>query len=176
MTPFVRAFLRPALAATIVAMNGTALAQDAAVAIFYDVKGQRIGTATLRQTEAGVVIRADVERLPPGEHAFHIHEKGRCNPEDGFKSAGGHYAPNDNPHGFPGRSAHHAGDMPNQTVSSNGELRVEVLNPHVAISRASLLDEDGSALIVHAKPDDYRSQPSGAAGDRIACAVIRRQL
>ena len=149
--------------------------QETAHALFRSARGDQIGTATLRQMPSGVLIRLNVKGLPPGEHAFHIHERGECDAGKGFESAGGHQARAGEPHGYlgapPGR---HAGDMPNQFVAADGSLRAEVFNTEVALDPTSLLDGDGAALVIHERPDDYRSQPAGGAGARIACAVIIR--
>lgn len=141
--------------------------------IFVDNEGREIGTAALTEASAGgVLIDVEIDALPSGEHGFHIHESGRC--EGDFSSAGGHYNPTGGEHGYLAGQAAHAGDMPNQFVGENGKLRAHVFNPKVSFSggEAPLLDDDGSALVVHANADDYRSQPSGDAGSRIACAVI----
>jgi len=121
-----------------------------------------------------VLISASVETIPAGEHGFHIHSAGVCDPETGFKSAGGHFAPRSNGHGIKEASGPHAGDMPNQYADDHGMLRAHVLNPNVTLFAGvgSLFDADGSALVIHAGSDDYTSQPSGAAGKRLACAVI----
>lgn len=155
----------------LVAFSLGASAQEgkSASAQFIDAEGN----AKLTQTPGGVLIAAELTGLPPGEHGFHIHEKGRCDPKDGFKTAGGHFAPAKEPHGYLGKKGHHAGDMPNQFVSEDGKLRAHVHNTAVRLTQKSLLDKDGAAIMVHAKADDYRSQPSGEAGDRIACAVIK---
>jgi Cu-Zn family superoxide dismutase len=147
-----------------------------ATATFVDGEGKRLGTAKLIDTRAGVLIQLNLSGLPPGEHAFHVHEKGVCDAKDGFKGAGAHYGPGGHDHGYLVPSGPHAGDMPNQTVRTDGTLRADVLNPGVILGPGpnSLFDTDGSALVLHAKPDDYRSQPSGSAGDRIACAVVER--
>jgi Cu-Zn family superoxide dismutase len=139
---------------------------------FVDTKGKQIGKAMLMDTPAGLLIQMDLAGLPPGEHGFHIHERGACEPKEGFKSAGEHFAPRKEAHGFFDEKGRHAGDMPNQIVSRDGKLQADVLNREVVLSAHSLLDKDGSALILHAKPDDYVTQPSGGSGDRIACAVI----
>jgi Cu-Zn family superoxide dismutase len=105
-----------------------------------------------------------------------IHQTGRCDPKDGFKSAGDHYAGERQKHGFKVEGGPHAGDMMNKFVGSDGKLRAHVINTRVTLADGgnTLFDDDGSALILHAKGDDYSSQPSGNAGDRIACAVIER--
>lgn len=158
------------------ALTGVALGADSAKATFVDAKGGQIGKATLTQTPNGVLIDVDLSNLPPGEHAFHVHQTGRCHPGDGFKSAGDHYAPREHEHGFKVEGGPHAGDMMNQFVGSDGKLRAHVINMRVTLGEGegTLFDQDGSALVVHAKGDDYRTQPSGAAGDRIACAVVER--
>jgi superoxide dismutase, Cu-Zn family len=142
---------------------------------FVDTQGNEIGTARVMQTSRGVLVEADVRGLSPGEHAFHFHQTGRCEAPS-FESAGDHYAPQKNPHGFLMQQGPHAGDMPNARVLGSGLLQVEVYNPSVTLSGgdAPLLDQDGSALVIHAKADDYKSQPSGDAGERIACAVVSR--
>jgi len=109
-----------------------------------------------------------------GEHGFHIHETGARDSVDGFKSAGGHFEPAEHQHGYMAERGPHAGDMPNQFVGTDGKLRAHIFNPNVALAdgHTSLFDADGSAIIIHADRDDYSSQPTGNAGDRIACAVI----
>lgn len=149
-------------------------AADSARATFVDAAGRKVGTAVLTQTQAGVLIELDLAGLPPGWKAFHIYEHGRCDAGSGFESAGGHFAPRNERHGLRADKGPHAGDMPNQYVHRDGTLRAEVLNTLVTLppSEASLLDADGSALVLHAKADDHRSQPAGDAGDRIACAAL----
>ena len=144
---------------------------------FVNAQGQQVGTALLAQTPGGVLITIDVSGLPPGTHAFHVHEVGRCDGAGGFQSAGGHYNPGNRQHGFLMQGGGHAGDMPNQVVGQDGKLRTEVLNDRVTLGpgEATLFDANGSALVIHAGVDDYRSQPAGDAGGRIACAVIERQ-
>lgn len=142
---------------------------------FIDPAGKANGSATLTQMSRGVLIELNLTGLAPGEHAFHIHQHGVCQPQDGFKSAGDHFSGAGHTHGFDSARGPHRGDMPNQFVGSDGTLRAQVFNAQVSLSpgvAGSLMDRDGSSLILHAKRDDYRSQPSGEAGDRIACAVI----
>ena len=143
-------------------------------AVFIDPDGQTIGSVTLTQLESGVLVDASAAGLPPGEHGFHFHETGDCDPQTGFQSAGDHYAPGEHQHGLDVARGPHAGDMPNQFVDAKGQMRVNLLNTRVSLEdgHAPLLDGDGSALVIHAGADDYRSQPSGDAGDRIACAEI----
>jgi len=113
-----------------------------------------------------------VKGLPAGEHAFHIHAVGKCEPP--FDSAGGHFNPAQHKHGIMAGEGH-AGDMPNLFVPASGELTVEILNTNVTLAKGkpnSLFDADGSAVVIHAGPDDYKSDPAGNAGGRIACGVV----
>lgn len=137
--------------------------------------GAMIGTVTLTETPAGVLIATDITGLPPGLHAFHIHAVGSCEPPD-FTSAAGHFNPTGAQHGLLNPGGPHAGDMPNVSVGPDGVLRVEVLNAMVTLGEgeASLFDADGSSIVLHIGPDDYITDPAGAAGARIACAVIER--
>jgi Cu-Zn family superoxide dismutase len=149
-----------------------AAAADKATAVLKDAKGNEVGNAELTATPSGVLIKLDLTAIPAGNHAFHIHAIGKCEPPD-FKSAGPHYNPDETKHGLMNAEGPHAGDMPNLHVPSDGKLQVEVLNPMVSLNdKASLLDQDGSALVVHAGADDYVSDPAGNAGDRIACGII----
>ena len=138
--------------------------------------GRSIGNITIADIDEGVRVDIEVTSIPPGEHAVHFHEVGRCDTPD-FKSAGGHYNPGGVNHGFEADMPRpHAGDMRNVEAPNSGVVSVRVLNERVSLSPregfAPLLDSNGTAFIMHAKADDYESQPSGAAGDRIACAVI----
>jgi len=136
--------------------------------------GVQIGTAKLKQLKQGLKIELEVKGLKPGEHAFHIHEKGSCNPPD-FASAGEHFSPQGRKHGYDTTHGPHEGDMPNLIVGTDGAARVEVINTHVSLSSGatSLLKKGGTSLVIHARPDDYQSQPAGEAGARIACGEIR---
>jgi Cu-Zn family superoxide dismutase len=162
----------------LIALMSPAFAQDAPThtASFIDVNGKDVGKATLTQTPAGVLIDLEVRGLAPGVHAFHVHEKGLCDAAGKFVSAGGHYNVGGKQHGFLMTGGPHAGDMPNQFVGSDGILRAQIVNPNVTLGAGNgpLLGPDGTALVIHAKQDDYRSQPAGDAGDRVACAVLKR--
>ncbi|MFN4098975.1 MAG: superoxide dismutase family protein [Pararhodobacter sp.] len=162
-----------ALAGT--ALAGTAAAQtgQTASAMFVDADGQNNGAATLTQTPVGVLIDLEVGGLPAESWvAFHIHETGECDAEEDHETAGEHFNPTGADHGFLVESGAHAGDMPNQYVPADGILRARVLNAAVSLEEGDEAGIRGRSLMIHADPDDYRSQPSGEAGDRIACAPI----
>lgn len=140
-----------------------------------DRDGKPVGEAMLRETANGVIVTAKLRNLPPGEHGFHVHEHGVCEPP--FESAGAHFNPGKRSHGFEDPKGPHAGDLPNVVVPASGELDVEFLARDLTLregARNSVIDADGAALVVHAKADDYSSDPSGDSGDRIACGIIER--
>lgn len=134
------------------------------------------GDLTLAGEGSAVSIRGDITGLAPGkEHGFHVHEFGECSLPD-FKSAGEHFNPTKDPHGGPKSAARHLGDIPNIRADDSGRATFEI-----TVEGVTLVDKDGApteilgkALVVHAMPDDYNTQPSGGSGDRIACGVIRR--
>src|SRR5262245_1032960 len=147
-------------------------AARSATASLKDASGNEVGKAALTETPSGVLIRLDLTAAPPGEHALHFHAVGKCEPPD-FKSAGPHFNPGEHKHGLENPAGPHAGDMPNLHVPGDGKLSLEVLNQAVTLSgKSALLDEDGAALVIHAAADDYRTDPAGNAGDRIACGII----
>jgi Cu-Zn family superoxide dismutase len=133
--------------------------------------GTPMGTVTLLQGPNGVLVSADVNGLTPGPHGFHIHTVGACTPD--FSAAGGHFAPGDHGHGFMHTDGAHAGDLPNIHAGSDGTARADYFTSWVTLAAAgntSVFDADGSAIIVHAKPDSYGAE--AGAGDRVACGVI----
>lgn len=174
--------IRTLTALAALALPGLALADEApetattattASASFVDAQGQANGSAELAAlASGGVLIALDVTGLPPGAWvAVHVHETGACDHATGHESAGGHFNPTSSEHGFKVAAGPHAGDMPNQRVGEDGALRAEIVNARVTLdtSEAGVM---GRALMVHAGPDDYESQPSGDAGARLACGVI----
>jgi superoxide dismutase, Cu-Zn family len=140
-----------------------------------NAQGQKIGTAQLRQTSGGVKIDATVSQLPPGTHAFHIHTVGKCEGPD-FKSAGGHFNPTGKQHGKDNPNGPHAGDMANIEAGADGTAKISTLDANVTLGQGanSLFHEGGTALIIHEKADDYKTDPTGNAGNRIACGVVQK--
>ena len=146
---------------------------ETAKAVLKDKSGKEVGTVDLVQTPHGVLLKMSLKSIPVGEHAFHIHVVGKCEPP--FTTAGGHFNPGSKKHGMEAAEGAHAGDMPNLHVPANGELVIEIANPAISLVKGqptSVFDADGSAIVIHAKADDYKSDPAGNAGDRIACGVI----
>jgi Cu-Zn family superoxide dismutase len=162
------------MAASLALAASLAHAADPAFAVLKDKDGKEVGKAQLVDTPNGVLISLDLNGAPAGDQAFHVHEKGQCEPPD-FKSAGAHFNPDGTKHGIMNPEGPHAGDMPNLHVPEGGKLSVEILNTLVTLDgERALLDDDGSALVIHAGPDDYASDPAGHAGDRIACGVVAK--
>ena len=164
------AFVITGVAAAVMLTADTA--GDQARAVIKNFSGAEVGNATLTQMPNGVLVRVNLTKATPGGHAFHIHETGRC--ESPFESAGGHFNPAGTRHGFADPAGPHAGDLPNIEVPKRGALTFEFLANAVSLTDgpSSLQDDDGSALVMHAGPDDYRTDPAGGAGDRIACGVV----
>jgi Cu-Zn family superoxide dismutase len=155
------------------ALSVPAAAQNAH-ATLKNADGKDVGAATLTQTGGGVLIAISVKGLPAGEHALHVHAVGKCEPP--FTSAGGHFNPDSKKHGLLAMEGHHAGDMPNLHIPAGGDLAVEVLNTAVTLEKGkpnSLFGPNGTALVIHANKDDYKTDPTGEAGGRIACGVVQ---
>ena len=135
--------------------------------------GAALGTVTLTQTPLGVLIAADANGLSPGGHGFHIHETGTCAPD--FAAAGDHFNPTGAGHGLNHPGGHHAGDLPNIYAGADGTARADYFTAAVTLDEGaahSVFDADGSAIIIHEKPDTYGAD--AGAGGRVACGVIRR--
>ena len=166
----VRAFLATAVVATL--SIGGAAAQSAK-ATLKNAEGAAIGALDLAQVSDGVLVKLTARGLPPGEHAFNVHAVGKCEPP--FTTAGGHFNPDNRKHGMMSAEGHHAGDMPNLIVPASGDVAVEVVNTAVTLDKGkpnSLYKPDGTAFVIHAAADDYKTDPTGNAGGRIACAVV----
>lgn len=151
---------------------------DQAVAEFIDRKGNHVGVAELTESPHGVLIYIELDGLPPGASAIHIHGVGTCeDPEEGFMASGGHLNPFDKAHGLMNPDGPDAGDLPNLYVHEDGTVRAEMFTTlaslHGAEGRAMILDDDGAALVIHENPDDHLTPPIGGAGARIACGVIK---
>lgn len=158
------------------ATTAPALAQ-AATAELKGADGKTIGTATLTEAPHGVLLRIEAKGLTPGWHGLHFHEKGDCGTPD-FKSAGAHvHTAATTVHGLLNAEANDDGDLPNLYAAADGSATVELFSPLVSLNgaggRPALLDTDGSAIVIHASPDDYKTQPIGGAGARIACGVVK---
>jgi Cu-Zn family superoxide dismutase len=142
-----------------------------------DAKGVSVGTATIsaKKSGTGVDIKLDLKGLPAGEHAVHIHANAKCE-GPAFTTAGGHFNPDTKKHGLENPDGAHAGDMKNFTVSAKGTAKVTVSDERVTMGtdNHSIFTNGGTALMIHAKADDYKTDPTGNAGDRIACGLITK--
>jgi Cu-Zn family superoxide dismutase len=152
----------------------TAAPNTTARADMRDVNGNAVGTVTLTQTPRGVLISGDLTSLPPGLHAIHVHDVGRCEPP--FTSAGGHFNPGQRAHGFRNSNGNHFGDLPNFSVGASGTGHVETVSRDLTLApgMVGIFHPGGSSIVVHAGPDDYQTDPAGNSGNRIACGVVTR--
>jgi Cu-Zn family superoxide dismutase len=147
-----------------------------AKAVLTSADGKEIGTVILTETKGGVRLRVSVQGLSAGEHGFHIHAVGKCEPP--FTSAGPHFNPTERKHGLRSRQGHHAGDMRNLRIPKSGKLTTTITNKEVTLEKGkpnSLFHDGGTALVIHAGPDDQLTDPAGNSGDRIACGVITEE-
>lgn len=166
---------QPIFALLAVLIAAPAVAADAtATAALKDAQGRSVGTGTFTEVGGVVKLKVTATGLTPGDHGIHVHEKGKCEGAD-FKSAGAHFNPHGKRHGTDNDQGTHAGDMPNLEAGADGRAALQTVLHGVTLERGaahSLLDADGSALVIHAGADDQKTDPSGNSGDRVACGVV----
>jgi superoxide dismutase, Cu-Zn family len=165
-----------ALATLLIALAVVVVAKTKPVTVqLQNGQGQSVGTATLVQVTNGVRVKLNVHDLTPGEHAVHVHQTAKCEGPD-FKSAGPHFNPDNKHHGLQNPEGPHAGDIPNFTVGANGKSNATVVAPNVTLTDGphSVFTGGGTALVIHAKADDNKTDPAGNSGDRIACGLIKK--
>jgi superoxide dismutase, Cu-Zn family len=146
---------------------------EVAKANFINSQGKQVGTVSIEHMASATLFLLNLHDLPPGVHAIHIHAVGQCDPPS-FDSAGPHYNPQNTQHGMHNPKGPHAGDLPNITIPASGKLETQivVVGMRQWEGEGGVLDGDSSSLVIHANPDDYKTDPSGNSGARIACADI----
>lgn len=156
-------------------MSGESAKEMTAMAEIMDGKGEKIGSAKFTSSKDGVMIHAELSKLPPGVHAMHLHTVGECHGPD-FKSAGAHFNPFGKKHGTKNPEGPHAGDLPNFTVKADGTATVDVTATLVILGEGknSLFQPGGTCIVIHEKADDEMTDPTGNAGARLACGVIKK--
>jgi Cu-Zn family superoxide dismutase len=151
--------------------TAAASADSAVTATLRDASGRDVGMLTISDGENVVTLSGRLTGLPQGEHAIHLHQVGRCEPP--FESAGDHWNPTNRQHGRDNPQGPHLGDLPNLTIGADSSVSLVLRTPGGSLRGSqALLDGDGAAVVVHAQPDDHRTDPAGNAGDRIACGVV----
>lgn len=169
------------LMATGLGLASTAVADDhgdTAEARLMNTNDEKIGKAIIHEGSSGIVVDLELQGLEPGWKAIHIHGNGTCSDNDkGFKASGGHLNPDDSKHGLLNDEGPDAGDFANFHVNDDGSAKVQLLNERASLdgdTGATILDDQGAALVIHENPDDHQQQPIGGAGSRVACGVIER--
>ena len=163
--------LVPASIALAQTTAGKSVTSSKAIAVLHPTAGNKVsGAVTFMPVGDGVRVHAEITGLTPGKHGFHVHEFGDCSAANAT-SAGGHFNPTNQPHAGPDAAQRHVGDMGNINADASGKATLDYVDHHMSLSneQTSVI---GRAVIVHAKPDDLKSQPSGDAGARVACGVI----
>lgn len=167
----------PLVTIAILVLSAFSVAKDNVKVAMKDPAGKTIGWAVIKGGSQGVTITLTLDHVTPGEHAVHFHSVPKCEGPD-FKSAGPHFNPDSKQHGLQNPDGHHAGDMDNFNVDAKGKANVKLFNKDVNLGADSdshsLFSNGGTAIVVHAKADDMRTDPSGNSGDRISCGVIAR--
>ena len=155
------------------AAAGTAMAGVPQSVAFTGGDGALLGNVTVSEDPSGLVMNVSAIAMPAGAHGIHLHETGLCEGPQ-FASAGKHWNPGAKQHGRDNPAGAHAGDLANLTVAADGTAKssIPITGAMMASGAMMLADADGTALVIHAKPDDYKTDPSGDSGDRIACAVL----
>jgi Cu-Zn family superoxide dismutase len=167
------------LTATLMLIWTTAVFAQSAVrsahADIINAQGQKIGNVTIRQAGTAIRLSVKVSQLSPGTHGIHIHTVGKCAGPD-FMSAGGHLNAASRKHGKDNPEGPHAGDLLNIQVKASGDAEASLLDPNVTLGDgpSSLFHEGGTTIVIHEKADDYKTDPAGNSGARIACGVIEK--
>lgn len=140
-------------------------------------QGQSVGSITISQGSSGLNLKLDLKNLSPGVHALHVHQNAKCE-GPAFTTAGPHFNPDGKQHGTLNPMGSHAGDLPNITIGANGTLKKTITVKSVTMGddSHSIFTNGGTAFVIHAKPDDEKTDPSGNAGDRVACGTITKTV
>jgi Cu-Zn family superoxide dismutase len=173
-------FIRNCVLAATLVWTTTVFAQSATQSAHADIvnaHGQKIGIATIHRADGGIRIDIQVSQLPLGSHGIHIHTAGKCE-GPGFTSAGAHFNPTSKKHGKDNPEGPHAGDLLNIQVEASGDAKASLLDPNITLGDGpnSIFHEGGTAIVIHEKADDYKTDPAGNSGARIACGVIERSF
>lgn len=145
-----------------------------AKAMMYNTKNELIGEISLTESQKGVELTAIINSIMPGVHGIHLHAVGTCDAPN-FESAGAHFNPTHKQHGVDNPLGPHVGDLPNITADQTGEVQLNFVTADFTLKKGettSIFDADGTAIVIHEQADDYKTDPAGNSGARIACGVI----